>query len=410
MSRWHIHGAVDPITQRPKDLYLDAGRIVSTDAPPAGFHEARRYDAQGQWLLPGLVDSFARLGQVGAKHVETLTHTATSAGVSTLLLSPQSRPCIDDDASVELLRRIVKQSAQCWVHPLGALTRDLSGETLAEMAKLNALGCVGFSQADQALPTPLALRRALEYAATFDLLVVLQPTEATLADGCIVHDGADAVRMGLPGLPYSAETIALASVLELARETGVRLHFSRLSSARGVAMVARAKDEGVDVTADVAIAQLYGDTSWLQGFAHEALCWPPLRSETDREALRGALAEGVIDGLSSNHCDTDGAALLAPMAESALGMSTLAWLPTLAFALDIPRERILDALTKAPRARFGLPSVDLEVGQSADLCLFDPHAAVTLPRPWSSASAATPGRGQVSACWVDGEQRFVRQS
>jgi dihydroorotase len=272
------------------------------------------------------------------------------------------------------------------LHPLGALTARLEGERLAELAELHEAGCVAFSQANAALPGTEVLWRALQYAATFGFGVWLQPQDPYLARNGVAHDGEVATRLGLAGIPPFAETIALATILSLARVTGTRVHLCRLSTADAVAMVRHAKRDGLPVTADVAANHVHlsdVDIGWFD--AHHHLV-PPLRSLRDRDALRAGLADGTIDAICSDHTPVDEDAKLLPFAESepgAVGLELLLPL-TLKWAAEA-KVSLLDALariTSDPARVLRIGTGHLGVGQVADVCVFDPaaHVGVTPAR------------------------------
>lgn len=381
----HIKGGrlVDPRhgIDAPRDLFIAAGKVVGVGAPPEGFHANRVLDASGLVVAPGLVDLAARLREPGFEHKATLEsemRAAVAGGVTTLAVPPDTDPPLDEPGLVEMLKHRAKSLNLAHVHPLGALTARLEGERLAEMAELADAGCVAFSQADAPLPNAEVLWRALQYAATMGYAVWLQPQDPSLARSGVAHDGEVATRLGLPGVPPFAETIALATILALVRVTGTRVHLCRLSTADGVAMVRQAKREGLPVTADVAAHHVHlsdVDIGWFD--AHFRLV-PPLRSARDRDALRAGLADGTIDAVCSDHAPVDEDAKLLPFAEAepgASGLETLLAL-TLKWAAEakVPLASALARVTSAPAAVLGIDAGHLGVGQSADVCVFDPAA------------------------------------
>jgi dihydroorotase len=270
------------------------------------------------------------------------------------------------------------------VYPIGALTLGLRGATLAEMSELAEAGCVAFSQADMPLPDTQMLFRAMQYAGTFGHRVWLRPQDAHLAQGGVAHDGEVATRLGLPGIPVSAETIALATVFMLVRETGVPVHLCRLSSASGVAMVRAAKAEGLPVTCDVAVHHLHlcdVDIGW---FDAQANLMPPLRSPRDRDALRAGLADGTIDVVCSDHSPVDDDGKQVPFAEAEPGATGLELLLPLAlkWATEerLPLPRAIAAITTKPAKIIGIDAPSLRRGSVADLCIWDPSEAWTVER------------------------------
>jgi dihydroorotase len=270
------------------------------------------------------------------------------------------------------------------VYPIGALTLGLLGETLAEMSELAEAGCVAFSHADAPLPDTQMLFRAMQYAGTFGHRVWLRPQDAHLARGGVAHDGEVATRLGLPAIPVSAETIALATIFALVRETGVGVHLCRLSSASGVAMVRAAKAEGLPVTCDVAVHHLHlcdVDIGWFDPLAH---LMPPLRTTRDRDALRAGVAEGTIDAICSDHAPVDDDGKQVPFGEAEPGATGLELLLplTLKWATEasVPMARAIASITTAPASIIGLGVPSLRAGAAADCCIFAPSDAWTVQR------------------------------
>ncbi|HVL35813.1 MAG TPA: dihydroorotase, partial [Burkholderiales bacterium] len=263
-------------------------------------------------------------------------------------------------------------------YPVGALTVNLKGEALAEMGQLAEAGCVAFSQANAPLPDTQVLWRALQYAATFGYRVWLRAEDAWLARGGVAHDGEVATRLGLPGIPDFAETIALGGLLELVRATGARLHVCRLSTAGGVELVRRAKAEGLGVTCDVAAHHLHCSDMDLGYFDAHCRLEPPLRSQRDRDALARGLAEGAIDCLVSDHTPVDEDRKHQPFAEAEPGATGLELLLPLALMWGETRglalAETLARITCEPARILGVAAGRIAAGAPADLAIFDPRA------------------------------------
>ena len=280
----------------------------------------------------------------------------------------------------------------------------LEGEVLTEMAELTEAGCVGFSQAEVGLKDTLVLHRALQYASTFGYTTWLRPNDAWLGTG-VAAKGPLATRMGLTGVPVVAETIALATIFELVRDTGARVHLCRLSSAAGVELVRRAKAEGLPVSCDVSVHNLHLIDVDIGYFDAAMRVTPPLRQQRDRDAIRAGLADGTIDALVSDHTPVAPDAKTLPFAEAEPGATGLELL--LALALKWGAEsgaglpRALATVTSAPVAVLGdsLGSLAASAGRIveggvADLCLFDPQARWTVePAVLRSQGKHTPFRG-----------------
>jgi dihydroorotase len=287
---------IDPASGRDEvaDLAIASGRIVSLGAA-TDFAADRIIDATGLIVAPGLVDLAARLREPGQEHegmLESELAAAAAGGVTSLVCPPDTDPVLDEPGLVEMLKFRARKLSRCRLFPLGALTRNLQGQALTEMAELTESGCVGFSQADVPVTDTQVLQRALQYAATFGYTVWLRPQDAWLGKG-VAAQGAVATRLGLSGVPVLAETIALHTIFELVRATKARVHLCRLSSAAGVAALRRAKAEGLPVTADVSINSLHLTDVDIGYFNSDMRLTPPLRQGADRDALRAALADGT---------------------------------------------------------------------------------------------------------------------
>ncbi len=289
------------------DLALANGVVVGLQEIPADFQPQQTIDASGCVVAPGLIDLAVRLREPGHEHermLESEMAAAAAGGVTSLVCLPDTDPVLDEPGLVEMLRYRAEKMQLSRVYPLGALTRNLAGETLTEMLQLTEAGCVAFSQADVPLASTQVLQRAFQYASTFGYAIWLRPQDFYLGQG-VAASGALATRMGLSGVPVAAETIALHTIFELMKATGARVHLCRLSSAAGVALVRQAKREGLPVSCDISINSLHLTDTDLGYFDSRARLHPPLRQQRDREALRAALADGTIDALVSDHTPVD---------------------------------------------------------------------------------------------------------
>jgi len=372
---------IDPANQvdTVTDLYIQEGRITAIGEAPAGFSAATQIDAGGKWLLPGLVDLQARLREPGQKHKGTIaseTAAAAAGGITTLCCPPDTNPVIDSPAVAAQIEHRVEAAGKARVLPIGALTQGLAGEQLASMQALHSAGCLVMGNARRPITSTLVQRRALEYAATLGITIFINAEDPWLAaDGC-VHEGPLSTRLGLAGIPECAEVIAVARDLMLIEQTGVRAHFSQLSSIRAVELIGEARAKGLSVSADVSAHQLYLTEMDVDGFNSLCHVRPPLRSERDRNGLRQALADGVIGAICSDHQPQDRDAKLAPFAATEPGISALETL--LPLTLRLVEEGVLSLseaiarLTVGPARILGIDAGHLAPGAAADLCIVDP--------------------------------------
>ena len=327
----HIKGGrlIDPANNidRKTDVFIAEGKIVDVgDTVPAGFESSSTLDATGCIVCPGLVDLSARLREPGFEYKATLESemaAAAAGGVTRLACPPDTDPVLDEPGLVEMLTHRARHPQFAHVHPVGALTVQLEGKALTEMAELAEAGCVAFGQANRAIVDTQVLWRALQYAATFDFPVWLQAQDPFLARKGVAHDGEVAARLGLAGIPVAAETIALATILQLARETGARVHVTRISSAAGLEHIVAARAAGIAVTCDLAVHHLHLCDMDLGYFDPHARLDPPLRAQRDRDALRAGLASGSINALCSDHTPVDDDAKQTPFDEAEPGATGL---------------------------------------------------------------------------------------
>jgi dihydroorotase len=401
----HIKGGrlVDPKNgvDAKQDVFVADGRIAALGKPPAGFRAARTIDASGLVVCPGLIDLSARLREPGFEYKATLEsemQAAVAGGVTSLACPPDTDPPLDEPGLVEMLKHRAKSLNLAHVYPLGALTWKLAGERLTEMVVLRDAGCVAFSHADTPLPDTQVLWRALQYAATFGYPVWLRAEDAWLAKGGVSHDGEIATRLGLPGIPPFAETIALAGLLELVRATGARVHVCRLSTAGAVELMRRAKQEGLPVTCDVAIHHVHLCDMDLGYFDSHCRLEPPLRSQRDRDALARGLAEGSVDCLCSDHTPVDEDGKHLPFAQAEPGATGLELLLPLALkwghASGLGLAATLARITSEPARVLGVANGRLAPGAPADVVLFDPAAPLQVaPDTLRSQGKNTPFLG-----------------
>jgi dihydroorotase len=374
------------------DVHLADGRVAGIGKAPDGFTADRNINATGKIVCPGLIDLAARL-----PGLEGELAAAVAGGVTSLACPPDTRPPLDEPGLVERLVRRAADAGLARVLPLGALTVGLRGEALAELGNLTRAGCVAFSQGNVPIVDTQVLLRAMQYTATFGYTIWLRPQEKFLTGEGVAHDGEVASRLGLPGIPAAAESIAIATALELARCTGARLHFARLSTAAGVELIRRARSEGLAVSCDIGVHHLHLTEMDIGYFDSAARFDPPLRAQRDRAALATAAAEGVA-AVCSDHTPIDEDGKQLPFGEAEAGATGLELLLPLtlkwAAAEKLPLAKALARITCDPAAILGSHAGHLAVGTPADLCLFDPEALWTVsPEMLVSQGKNTPFMG-----------------
>ena len=389
---------VDEVT----DLFIADGVVQALGKAPDGFTPDLLLEAKGCVVTPGFVDLSARLREPGLEHKATIrseSMAAVAGGITTLVIPPDTLPVVDTPAVVQWIFDRAKAQGFVRLHPVGALTRGLKGQDLSEMSALKAAGCRAVSNAHHKVANTLVLRRSLEYAASHDLLVIVRPEDPDLKDGGCAHEGPISARMGLKGIPYAAETVAVAQVLALIEQTGARVHFAQISSARAMRSIWRAQEKGFKVTADVAIHQLHLTEEALEGFDAGYHLSPPLRTKEDLEALRVAVKEGVIGSVCSDHQPHEPDAKLDAFPATEPGMAGLETLLPLTLALVregvMTLPRAIQSLTQSPAEVLGLSAGTLAPGSLADITIFDPLGEWILQdSTWRSLGGNTPFGGQ----------------
>jgi dihydroorotase len=415
---------IDPASNRDDRGGVLVENGVITDVGP-GIGKAAiadvKIDAKGKAVAPGLIDLRVKTGEPGAENKETLetaSDAAAAGGVTTFVVMPDTDPVIDTVALVDFIRRRAAGVAKVKVHPTGGLTLGLDGQKMSEIGLIKEAGAVFFSNGDRPVEDAGVLRRAMQYAASFDALVASRPDTPSLSKNTVMNAGAFAARLGLRGTPPEAEWIALERDLMLAETTGARLLVDCLSTGRSLKAVERARKAGAKVFCSVAAYSLFFNELDVGDYLTYCKVQPPFRAEADRMALIDGLKRGTIDAVVSAHDPQPPEDKRLPIAEAAygaVGLETL--LPALLSLVARDEVSLIQALkpvTSGPADLLGLPQGRLKKGAPADLVLFDPAAPWACDRDdLSSRSKNSPfdGRkleGKVLRTWVNGLTVFER--
>ena len=374
---------IDPANHLDKitDVYIVDGVIESIGESPKNFFADQHVDATGLTVCPGFVDLSTTLREPGKTqkgNIYSETRAAASTGITTLCCPPDTTPILDTPAIAHLIRDKSESAGFSRVLPVGAMTQGLEGEKLSAMYGLKEAGCIAVGNSRHPIQNTRVLRRCYEYAATHDMTVFISAMNADLTNHGIMHEGATSTRLGLAGIPETAETVAIATSLLLIEQSGVKAHFCQVSCARGAQMIAEAQDRGLPVSMDVALQNLMFIDEDITGFENLLHSYPPVRSASDREGLRQALRSGAISCLCSHHKPHEHSAKQEPFASTAPGMSTLdIYLPC---ALSLVEEglvslnTLIERLTIGPARAISSNAGTLSIGSLADLCIFDPCA------------------------------------
>ncbi len=398
------------------ETIADFGPNLFAEGPPEGVEVV---DCQGHCLCPGLVDTRVQLREPGEEHKGTLAsagRAATAGGITSMVCLPNTLPVIDDMSAVEFVARRARLLGLSKVYAYGAVTKGLEGKELAELGMLAEAGAVAFTDGVKAVANARVMRQALDYARTFDLLLIQHPEEPTLAQGGDMNVGEMATRLGLVGIPREAEVIMVERDLRLVELTGGRLHFAHVSTGIAIDAVRKAKARGLNVTCDTAPPYFALNETAVGDYRTFAKLSPPLRDEDDRLAVIQGLLDGTIDAIASDHAPEDEDAKRLPFAQAAFGGIGLETL--LAISLELyhnkfmPLLDVIRLITCNPAELLNLPAGRLVRGAPADLTLFDPERAWRvreqdiLSKSKNTPFDYRPVQGRVIMTVVDGRRVF----
>ena len=389
MSRLAIVNArlLDPASDYdgPGGLLIEDGRIAEVMHGAADFGSVETIDAGGLCLAPGLIDIRVKTGEPGAEPKETLKSASLSAaagGVTTIVVQPDTDPAVDDPAMVDFIQRRGAALNLVNVFAAGAATKTRDGVRMAEIGLMNEAGALYFTDGDRVIANSRTLQRVMSYAAAFNALIACRPADPWLSEGAVAAAGELATRLGLSGSPAIAERIGLERDLALVEQTGARFLVDQISTEGALDTLARARGKGLEVAASVSINHLCFNEIDIGEYRTFYRLDPPLRSESDRQALIEAVRDGLIDVITSAHAPAPAEDKRRPFSEAAPGAVGLETL--LAAALTLHHQDGLDLLTllrpltQGPAALLGLDSGVLEAGAPADIVLFDPNAPVVI--------------------------------
>jgi dihydroorotase len=396
----------DPAAPRPVDQAADVriagGRVVEIGR---GLSAPRIVDVKDLWVVPGLVDLHVHLREPGQEYkedIETGTRAAAAGGFTTVCCMPNTRPVNDQRAITELIVRRAREVGSVRVRPIGAITHGLEGKALADIAEMKEAGIVAISDDGRPVMNAGLLRRAFEYARTFDLPLVQHAEDLELAEGGAMNEGTVSTRIGIRGQPACAESAMVARDLEIVEWTGARYHVAHVSTARTVALVRDAKRRGLPVTCEVTPHHLALTDEACSTYDTRTKVMPPLRTTADQEALIEALADGTIDAIATDHAPHSPVEKDVEFECAAPGMLGLE--TALPIVLDFVRmgtlddKRVIAALTGAAARAFGVPGGSLAIGAPADVCVIDPERPFAIAGDaLASKSKNTPFAGQTLA-------------
>jgi dihydroorotase len=400
------------------DVLLADGKVRTVGAV-TGMSD-RVIDARGLIVCPGLIDIHVHLREPGNEDAETIASGSASAvagGFTSIACMPNTNPPLDTEAAIEFVYRQAARANLCNVFPIGAVTKAREGKELAEMGQMVRAGAVGFSDDGCGVAEPAVMMRALQYVSMFDKPIIQHCEDPSLARGGVMNAGVTACKLGLPGIPASAEALMIQRDLTLAEDTGAAYHVAHISTAKSVELVRQAKARGVRVTTEVCPHHLLLTDVACDGYDTHFKMNPPLRSPADVEACIAGVVDGTIDCLVTDHAPHSAAGKELPFQDAPFGIIGMeVALPLFVKALVEPGHmslpEMLAALTVKPARVLGLPKGTLREGADADVTLIDPEATWTIDvNRFVSRSRNCPFDGwsvmtRVVATFVGGELKF----
>ncbi|WP_375745301.1 dihydroorotase [Corallococcus interemptor] len=403
-----------------RDVLVTDGRVAQvSEGPLPAPKDARVVDAKDQWLVPGFIDLHVHLrepGEEGKETVLTGCRAAVAGGFTGVVAMPNTKVVNDSALVTELVLSRARDADLCHVYPAGAITKGLKGEELSEAGELIGAGCVALTDDGRPVMNAGLMRRVLQYATQFDVPVMVHEEDLTLSAGGAMHEGATSTRLGLRGIPSSAEVAMVARDLVLLEETKGRLHVAHVSCEGSVRLIREAKKRGLRVTCEVAPHHFTLDDRAVGDYDTHAKMAPPLRSDVDVRALREALVDGTVDAIATDHAPHG---VSDKLVEFEKGINGIVGLETsLGLTLALVHEGVLtprravELLSDGPARVFGLPGGHLAPGAPADITLVSPSEEWTVDaHRFYSRSRNTPfhGRtlkGRVTQTWVGGRCVF----
>jgi len=395
-----------------------AGKKVANGNLPSSIN---KIDLKKQVLIPGIVDMRVFVGEPGYEYKEnfrTLSNAALSGGVTSVVSMPNTNPVIDNVSMVDFLKRRGRDKSKINIFPAASLTKNTEGKQMTEFGLLKRKGIVAFTDGIKTVQNPEVMSRIMNFASQSESLIMQHAEDNVLSNGGLINDGEISTRLGLKGIPFLAEKIIVERDLSFLEEYFCRYHISQISSKKTVSVIKKAKKEGKIFSTGVSINNLSLNENDIGDFKTFLKLSPPLRTESDRQALVESVNDGTIDVIVSDHKPEDEESKRLTFAQAATGASGVETLLPLALELfhnkSIKLNKLIAALTCNPAKILDINKGTLNKGADADLCIFD------INKPWvvnkeniKSKSKNTPIedrklQGQVLKTFVKGELVYER--
>lgn len=373
---------IDPLEQQEikEDIRIEGGQIVERGPALNAVLDEEVIDAHGCWVAPGLIDMHTHMRDLGQKDKEDLhsgTRAAAAGGFTTVVAMANTEPVLDSGTTLSLYLQKIARDAVIEVLPVASVTRGLQGQELTNMVELAELGAIAFSDDGKPVQNLVVLRRALQYVKLTGRVIISHAEDLDLAGGGAMHEGIVSTTLGLQGITYASETVAVARELEMVRLTRSPYHFTHVSCAPSVEKIRRAQAEGLPVTADVTPHHLALNVDLLTDYDTNLKMNPPLRAKKDQDALVAGIVDGTITAIATDHAPHTNLEKSLPFPVAPFGVTGLETAFPVAYQAlvlnkHISRLKLLELLTLGPARILSLPLPSLSVGSNANICIIDP--------------------------------------
>jgi dihydroorotase len=363
------------------EILVEDGRIAAVEKPNVlqSHSDAESIDAAGQWVIPGCIDLHVHLREPGEEWKETIQTGAEAAvlgGYTSICCMPNTRPANDSAEVTRFILEKARAAGAARVLPIGAISMGREGKQLAPYSELAKAGCVAFSDDGDPVADAGLMRRALEWCLMLGLPLSCHEEDRNLSCGGCMNEGPLSLRLGLKGFPGVAEDVMIARDIELARFTKGKVHICHVSTARGIELIRRAKNDGIPVTCEVAPHHLVLNENCLEHYDTNFKMMPPLKNDEDIEGLFGGIADGTVDAIASDHAPHHLDSKQVEFSRATVGIlglqTSLPLFVEFAAQGKVSRKRMVDLLCAGPARSFGLASGSLRVGRDADITVVDP--------------------------------------
>lgn len=395
------NGTIVDASEFKADVYIENGRIARV-GDCAGVNADKVIDADGKYVMPGLVDMHCHLRDPGFEHKETIDTGALSAvmgGFTSIACMPNTNPVIDNTALVRYVIMRGEESGYARVYPIACITKGMKGGEITEMAALKKAGAVAFSDDGCPVSDSGVMRNALEYAKTFNMLIIDHAEDKSVSGDGVVNEGVNATIAGLKGISRAAEEIMIARDIVLAETLGTKVHIAHVSTAGGVQLIREAKERDVKVTCETCPHYFSATDEEILSYNTNAKINPPLREQSDCDAIIDGIRDGTIDVIATDHAphtaeeknrEFDSAPFGTVGFETALSLAYT----YLVDAGNIDMPKLVKIMSHNPAKLLGLPVVYVKPGAMADLVIFDPAGE------WTVKADALSGKSR--NCLYDG--------